>query len=222
VIEVAGLGKTYTASGGSRVAALQGIDLSVAKGEFLALTGPSGSGKTTLLFCVAGLITPSGGSVRISGVEVSRLGGAARAAFRAENLGFVFQTYHLVPYLTALENVCVAALARGVTGGAARKTAGEVLGRVGLGARLSHLPGELSGGEQQRVSLARALVNNPAVLLADEPTGNLDGKRSDEIVELMAEENRTRGQTIVLATHNMKVAERASRRVQLEDGRLVS
>jgi ABC-type lipoprotein export system ATPase subunit len=221
MIQIAGLTKTYDASGRTHVDALKDIALTVEEGEFVALTGPSGSGKTTLLFSIAGMITPTAGEVRVEDVKVSALGGPARAAFRAERLGFVFQMFHLVPYLTALENVCVATLAQGRSGAEARTAAEEVLGRVGLGERMQHLPGELSGGEQQRVSLARALVNRPAVLLADEPTGNLDAERAGEIMDLLEQENRERGQTIVLATHNMKVAERASRRLQLENGRLI-
>ena len=219
MIEVAGLTKVYQAAGRTHVRALEDVSLKVERGEFVALTGPSGSGKTTLLFAVAGMVTPTEGSVTVRGVEVSGLDGAARAAFRAESLGFVFQMFHLVPYLTALENVCVAGLARGRGSLEARQAARDILGRVGLGERTSHLPGELSGGEQQRVSLARALVNGPAVLLADEPTGNLDGERAEEIMRLLVGENRERGQTIVMATHNMKVAEQATRRLRLEDGR---
>ncbi len=220
MITIAGLTKTYASAGRTHVDALKEIDLHVDDGEFLALTGPSGSGKTTLLFSMAGMITPTKGSVTVAGREVSALSGPARAAFRARHMGFVFQMFYLVPYLTALENVCVAALAQGRTGAAARAAAKEALERVGLAGRTSHLPGELSGGEQQRVSLARALVNNPAVLLADEPTGNLDAARADEIMDLIGRENSERGQTIVMATHNMKIAERASRGITLEDGRL--
>ncbi|MHC4916242.1 MAG: ABC transporter ATP-binding protein [Planctomycetota bacterium] len=221
MITVDGLTKTYAATGRTHVDALKDVSVAVEKGEFLALTGPSGSGKTTLLFSIAGMITPTQGSVQVDGVDVSALGGPARAAFRAEKMGFVFQMFYLVPYLTALENVCVGALAQGWSGAAARAAAEEVLGRVGLAERTRHLPGELSGGEQQRVSLARALVNGPAVLLADEPTGNLDAARAEEIMDLLERENRERGQTIVMATHNMKVAERASRRLNLENGHLI-
>ena len=159
--------------------------------------------------------------MKVNGLEVSALSGAARSRFRAEKLGFVFQMFYLVPYLTALENVCVARTARGQGGSEARDAAAAALDRVGLAERMNHLPGELSGGEQQRVSLARALVNEPAVLLADEPTGNLDGQRSDEIMEFLARENQQRGQTIVLATHDMRVAERAGLRFRMDSGKLV-
>ena len=221
MINVKGLARSFRPSRGGEVVALAGIDLDVASGEFAALTGPSGSGKTTLLFAIGGLLTPTAGSVTVAGTEVSALSAPARARWRAGNLGFVFQTFHLVPYLSALENVCLAPLARGRAGTAARESAEEILGRLGLADRLDHLPGELSAGEQQRVSLARALANEPAVLLADEPTGNLDGPRAAEIMDLLVEENR-RGQTMVLATHSEQVAARASRHFRLEHGRLVS
>jgi ABC-type lipoprotein export system ATPase subunit len=222
MIEIAGLGKTYDIAGRTHVNALADVNVRIAPGEFVALTGPSGSGKTTLLFAIAGMITPTAGRVSVEGVAVSQLGGSRRARFRAQRLGFVYQMFYLVPYLTALENVCVATLARGRPNSDSRRAAADELARVGLAGRANHLPGELSGGEQQRVSLARALVNSPAVLLADEPTGNLDAARADEIMDILGRENSERGQTIVLATHNMKIAERASRQIQLEDGKLVS
>ena len=221
MIEVAGLTKVYQASGRTHVHALEDVSLRIETGEFAALTGPSGSGKTTLLFAIAGMVTLTKGTVKVAGLEISALSGAQRARFRAESLGFVYQMFYLVPYLTALENVCVAGMAQGRGGAESRRAAREMLDRVGLAGRADHLPGELSGGEQQRASLARALAGGPAVLLADEPTGNLDGARAEEIMELLAQENRERGQTIVMATHNMKVAERAARRFALDDGRLV-
>lgn len=220
MISVQGLSKVFRAASGDEVRALDGISLEIKPGEFAALTGPSGSGKTTLLFALAGLVTPTAGTVSVAGAEVSRLSAPARAAWRAKSLGFVFQTFYLAPYLSAVENVCVARLALGEGGRGARGAAEAILGRLGLAERLNHRPGELSAGEQQRVSLARALANSPAVLLADEPTGNLDGPRAEEILGLLAEENR-RGQTIVLATHSEAVAARASRRVKLDRGKLV-
>jgi putative ABC transport system ATP-binding protein len=220
VISIKALTKVFRARSGAEVRALDGIDLEIKSGEFAALTGPSGSGKTTLLFTIGGLVRPSSGSVSVGGVEVSALSAPARAGWRAKSLGFVFQTFYLVPYLSAVENVCLARLAIGEGGAAARKSAEEILARLGLAERVDHLPGELSAGEQQRVSLARALANEPAVLLADEPTGNLDGPRADEIMNLLAEENK-RGQTIVLATHSEPVAARASRRIRLDRGKLV-
>ncbi len=222
MIDIAGLTMTYDSAGRTHVDALADIDLKIEPGEFAAITGPSGSGKTTLLFAIAGMITPSSGHVSVEGTNVSALGGSRRAAFRAQRLGFVYQMFYLVPYLTALENVCVATLAQGKASAASRQSATGELTRMGLADRLHHLPGELSGGEHQRVSIARALVNNPAVLLADEPTGNLDAARADEIMDILERENTERQQTILLATHNMKVAERASRQIHLEDGRLVS
>ncbi len=221
MITVRGLSRKFQPSRGGEVAALAGIDLEIKSGEFAALTGPSGSGKTTLLFAIGGLLTPTSGAVSVAGTEVSSLSAPARARWRAENLGFVFQTFHLVPYLSAVENVCLAPLARGQAGAAARESAVAILKRLGLADRLDHLPGELSAGEQQRVSLARALANEPAVLLADEPTGNLDGPRAAEIMDLLVEENK-RGQTIVLATHSEQVAARAGRRIRLERGKLLA
>jgi putative ABC transport system ATP-binding protein len=220
MIAVKALSKVFRARSGAEVRALDGVDLEVKAGEFAALTGPSGSGKTTLLFALGGLVRPTSGTVSVGGVEVSGLSAPARARWRAKSLGFVFQTFYLVPYLSAIENVCLARLALGEGGAAARKSAEEILARLGLAERVDHLPGELSAGEQQRVSLARALANQPAVLLADEPTGNLDGPRAEEIMNLLAEENQ-RGQTIVLATHSEQVAARAGRRIRLDRGKLV-
>ena len=221
MIRLAHLTKIYDSPGKTQVRALEDISLCAAKGEFLALTGPSGSGKTTLLFSIAGMITPTSGTVTVAGQEITKLDSSQRSDFRAGNVGFVFQMFYLVPYLTALENVRAAGMARSDTGDDFRKRAEEFLARLGLEERMSHLPSELSAGEQQRVSLARALVNQPAVLLADEPTGNLDGPRAEEIMKLLAEENK-RGQTIVLATHSGQVAGRASRQVRLERGRLIA
>ena len=220
MIAIQGLTKVFRAASGDQVRALDGIELQIKTGEFAALTGPSGSGKTTLLFAIGGLVTPTAGGVSVGGAEVSAMSASARARWRAKSLGFVFQTFYLVPYLSAVENVCLARLALGEGGAAARKSAEAILARLGLAERFGHRPGELSAGEQQRVSLARALANAPAVLLADEPTGNLDGPRAEEILALLAEENR-RGQTIVLATHNEAVAARASRRIKLDRGKLL-
>jgi putative ABC transport system ATP-binding protein len=222
MINIAALTKTYDAAGRTHVNALSDITVKIEPGEFVALTGPSGSGKTTLLFAIAGMITPTSGSVNVEDVTVSGLSGSRRARFRAQRLGFVYQMFYLVPYLTALENVCVATLAQGRPASASRQIAAEELVRVGLGDRMKHLPGELSGGEQQRVSIARALVNSPSVLLADEPTGNLDAARAEEIMNILERENTERRQTILLATHNMKVAARASRLIKLDDGKLVT
>jgi len=220
MIDIAGLTMTYESAGRTCVDALREINLKIEPGEFVAITGPSGSGKTTLLFAIAGMITPSSGHVSVQGTKVSALGGSGRAAFRAGRLGFVYQMFYLVPYLTALENVCVATLAQGRPSSVSRQRAAEELERMGLAERIHHLPGELSGGEQQRVSIARALVNGPAVLLADEPTGNLDAARAEEIMGILERENSERKQTILMATHNMRIAERASRQIHLDGGKL--
>jgi ABC-type lipoprotein export system ATPase subunit len=221
MIKISGLTKTYAEGGRTSVDALLDVDLEIKAGEFVALTGPSGSGKTTLLFAIAGMITPSKGSVVVGERNLTTMSGAQRANFRANDLGFIFQMFHLIPYLTAHENVCVGALAQGVTGNQGRLLASNALERVGLQDRLKHLPGELSGGEQQRVSTARALVNSPAVLLADEPTGNLDSSRAQEIIDILKRENSQRNQTIIMATHNMEIAAQASRTISLLDGQVV-
>ncbi|MCG3181172.1 MAG: Lipoprotein-releasing system ATP-binding protein LolD [Phycisphaerae bacterium] len=211
------LTRTYI-KGAERINAIDGVNLTVAPGEFLAINGPSGSGKTTLLFALAGLIRPTSGTVRVAGVEVSSQSPAATARFRAEHIGFIFQTFYLVPYLTAAENVMLAQTASG--SGADAAAAGELLSRIGLGERLRHKPSELSAGEQQRVAFARAVVNRPPLLLGDEPTGNLDQKRGREILELIADYNRGGG-TVILVTHSDTVTEFASRRIDLVDGRIM-
>ncbi len=202
--------------GRNTIRAIDGINLQVSRGEFVAINGPSGSGKTTLLFAVAGLIRATRGYVEVAGVNVSDRSPTATAHFRANNIGFIFQTFYLVPYLTALENVRLAQRAAG-SGGAAE--ASELLGRIGLAERLTHYPNELSAGEQQRVALARALINRPGLLLGDEPTGNLDTARGREILELIADYNR-RGGTVILVSHSDAVSEFATRRVNLVDGKL--
>jgi putative ABC transport system ATP-binding protein len=203
---------------------LSGVDLDVAEGEVLAVLGPSGSGKTTLLGLLAGLDRPSEGTVRLRGVALDELDEDERAAFRAEHVGFVFQNFQLVPTLTALENVLVALELlppqRRRTPAAAERRARELLERVGLGDRLDHHPAQLSGGEQQRVGLARAFANDPRVLFADEPTGNLDRATGHEVVELLLELNRERGTTLVVVTHDEELARRASRIVHLAAGRI--
>jgi putative ABC transport system ATP-binding protein len=196
--------------------ALDAVDLTIARGEWLAVMGPSGSGKSTLIHLLGALDTPTAGSVRVAGVEVSALGESGRARFRRERVGIVFQQFHLLPYLTALENVMVAQHYHSVAdAGEAR----AVLDRVGLGDRASHLPGQLSGGEQQRVCVARALVNQPQLLLADEPTGNLDEDNESRVLALF-EELHAEGHTLVTVTHANRVGLLADRRVELAHGRL--
>jgi putative ABC transport system ATP-binding protein len=231
-------------SGGRRLAVLREIDLAVAAGEFVAIIGPSGSGKTTLLGLLAGLDHPSSGAVRLDGQDLGSLTEDGRARLRAEKIGFVFQTFHLLPTLTALENVLVpleilgggrrgrgngageAAMRHGggsgrLSAAAMRERAVGLLDRVGLGDRLDHYPTQLSGGEQQRVALARAFANEPRILFADEPTGNLDAETGRGVIDLLFELNRESGVTVVLVTHDPELAARAGRVVRLAGGRIV-
>jgi putative ABC transport system ATP-binding protein len=197
--------------------ALDALSLEIAAGEWVAVTGPSGSGKTTLLNILAGLDRPTGGRVVVDGLELQDLPARDLLRHRRERVGLVFQQFHLIPYLTALENVMLAQYVHSMTD---RAEAREALERVGLGARLDHLPRQLSGGEQQRVCIARALVNHPSIVLADEPTGNLDGVSEALVVSLLADLHR-RGHTLVLVTHDLGLAARADREVRLEHGREV-
>jgi putative ABC transport system ATP-binding protein len=212
-------------SGNRMLRVLGGVDLSLASGGVTAVVGPSGSGKTTLLGIMAGLDRPTRGEVLLGETSITALTEDERAGFRAEHVGFVFQTFHLFPSLTALENVQVplelAPRTRRLVGRDLRARAGELLERVGLGERLDHYPGQLSGGEQQRVALARAFVSRPRILFADEPTGNLDRRAGERIVSLMEALNREHGTTLVLATHDVELAARADRVLRILDGRLL-
>jgi len=205
---------------------LEGVDLSVAQGEVVAILGPSGSGKTTLLGLLAGLDRPSEGAVDLEGRALGPLDEDERAALRAESVGFVFQSFQLLPTLTALENVLVPLEllppTRAHTPAEDDQRAAELLARVGLAERVDHYPSQLSGGEQQRVAIARAFANDPRVLFADEPTGNLDRETGHEIAELLFELNRERGTTLVIVTHDTEIAKRAQRIVRLDAGRVVS
>ena len=212
------LSKTYV-SGGRDLTVLKDITFALEPGGFLAIVGPSGSGKTTLLGLLAGLDRPSGGTVSLDGADLGGLDEDERARVRGAKVGFVFQSFQLIPTLTALENVQVPMELRGEPddGSAAR-----LLERVGLGGRGHHYPAQLSGGEQQRVALARAFSNRPRILFADEPTGNLDARTGSVIVDLMTELNRDLGTTLVLVTHDAELAARARRTIRLADGALVS
>jgi putative ABC transport system ATP-binding protein len=212
------LTKTYS-SGGRDLTVVKNISFSLEPGGFLAIVGPSGSGKTTLLGLLAGLDRPTSGTVTLDGDALDQLGEDARARIRGEKVGFVFQSFQLIPTLTALENVQVPLELRGIDG---RRRAAELLERVGLGGRGHHYPAQLSGGEQQRVALARAFSNHPKVLFADEPTGNLDARTGATVVELMGELNRDSGTTIVLVTHDPDLASQARRTIRLADGAIVS
>jgi putative ABC transport system ATP-binding protein len=206
-------------SGTQQLTVLQQVSFEIPDGAFVAIVGPSGSGKTTLLGLLAGLDTPSGGEVLLDGAPLHALDEDARARVRGDKVGFVFQSFQLIPTLTALENVQVPLELRGERGAGERAKA--LLERVGLGARLDHYPTQLSGGEQQRVAIARAFANRPKVLFADEPTGNLDGATGERIVALLEELNRAEGTTIVLVTHDIGLAERTQRVIRLRDGALV-
>ena len=206
-------------SGSSRLAVLKNVSFTIPQGAFVAIVGPSGSGKTTLLGLLAGLDTPSEGTVTLDGVDLTRLTEDERAKLRGEKVGFIFQSFQLIPTLTAIENVQVPLELRGDPGAAAR--ARELMDRVGLADRADHFPAQLSGGEQQRVAIARAFSNAPRILFADEPTGNLDGETGERIVALLEALNKESGSTIVLVTHEMYLAERASRIIRLKDGDVV-
>ena len=220
MIVAEGLEKTYM-SGGRPLPVLTSIDLEVEAESFVAVVGPSGSGKTTLLGLLAGLDEPTRGRVYLDGEDIFALTEDGRAEFRLQRVGFVFQTFYLLPTLTALENVLVPLELRGTAKGLTGE-ATALLERVGLGDRLDHFPAQLSGGEQQRVALARAFANRPKILFADEPTGNLDQETGEGIVEMLEELNRDARTTLVMVTHDLSLAARAHRIVSLAGGRIVS
>ncbi|MCC6233378.1 MAG: ABC transporter ATP-binding protein [Verrucomicrobiales bacterium] len=213
------LRKSYR-MGRRNVEVLQGATLEVGVGEFVALRGASGSGKSTLLHLLGGLDVPDSGSIEFDGAPLAKSSAAGLAAFRNMSVGFVFQAYHLLPELDALENVCLPARVARRSVGETEQRARELLGRVGLSSRLDHRPAELSGGEQQRVAIARALINRPRLVLADEPTGNLDSHTGSEIMELLTSLRTEHGTALVLVTHDPRVAARAPRTLELEDGRV--
>jgi putative ABC transport system ATP-binding protein len=221
LVEFRGVNRTY-GSGDAEVRALDGADLAIADGEFVAIMGPSGSGKSTCLNVIGLLDAPTSGSYRFRGVEVGGLNGDARALLRRNFLGFVFQGFNLLARTTAVENVELPLVYRRVGAAERRRRAMQALAEVGLAGREHHTPAQLSGGQQQRVAIARAIVTDPSLLLADEPTGNLDTARKQEILRLLVELNRTRGITIAMVTHEPEMAEAAGRIVVFRDGRVAS
>jgi putative ABC transport system ATP-binding protein len=217
LVRVRGVHKTFS-RGGEKIDVLQGLDLDVGKGEFLALMGPSGSGKSTLLNLIGGLDRPSAGSIEVGGVRIDQLAESKLTAWRARHVGFVFQMYNLLPALTAERNVELPLLLTSLSSARRRQQVATALALVGLADRTKHYPRQLSGGQEQRVGIARAIVTDPTLLLCDEPTGDLDRKSGDEILELLGALHREHGKTIVMVTHDPHAAERASRLVHLDKG----
>ena len=217
LVRVDGVHKTYR-RGEERIDVLQGLDVSIGRGEFLALMGPSGSGKSTLLNLLGGLDRPSAGAITIDGLRIDQLSEARLAAWRARHVGFVFQMYNLLPALTAERNVELPLLLTSLSKAARRQHVATALSVVGLGDRARHYPRQLSGGQEQRVGIARAIVTDPTLLLCDEPTGDLDRKSGDEVLDLLAALNRDHGKTIVMVTHDPHAAARAARVVHLDKG----
>jgi putative ABC transport system ATP-binding protein len=221
LLEARGVRKVYR-TGTVEVEALHSLDLTVDSGELVAVMGASGSGKTTLLNCLSGLDDIDGGAVLVQGEDLFAMSDARRTEHRARSMGFVFQAFNLIPVFTAAENVELPLLLTGTPGPEARDQAMRMLDRVGLGHRTAHRPNEMSGGEQQRVTIARALVAQPAIVWADEPTGNLDSKMAEQVMDLLCELNAHDGQTIVMVTHDPGIGERCKRMVRMRDGSLVA
>jgi putative ABC transport system ATP-binding protein len=220
IVEARGIRKTYD-TGKVQVNALSGVDLVLQRGEMVAIMGPSGCGKTTLLNCLSGLDAVDEGEVVIEGVPLGEMSDRERTDYRAHRMGFVFQFYNLMPVLTAVENVELPLLVARVSAGEARRRALDALGLVGLADRAGHVPDELSGGERQRVTIARSLVNDPAIVWADEPTGDLDSENAEEIVELMRRLNLERGLTFLIVTHDIAVGRKTDRIIRMLDGQVV-
>jgi putative ABC transport system ATP-binding protein len=220
IIDARDVAKVYS-SGDVRVDALRGVSLQVARGEMLAVMGPSGCGKTTLLNCLSGLDRINAGSIVIDGTDLESMNDRQKTTYRAHKMGFIFQTYNLLPVLSAVENVELPLVVSGVAAGDARRRALAALDRVGLADRANNWPAQLSGGQRQRVTVARSLINDPAIVWADEPTGALDSKTAGGIIDLMEKLNREHGQTFVIVTHDAGVGRRCHRLVQMSDGEIV-
>lgn len=220
IIEAHGVHKTYR-SGRLEVQALRGVDFGVEPGEMVAVMGPSGCGKTTLLNCLSGLDECDSGEVRIEGANLRQMDDRRRTDYRSRRMGFIFQTFNLLPVLTAVENVELPLLVSGVRPAEARRRATAALERVGLGERIHHRPAELSGGQRQRVSIARALVNDPAIVWADEPTGNLDSKTTADVMGLIQQLNTEQQQTFVIVTHDADIGALCNRIVRMNDGQII-
>lgn len=218
ILEIQNLSKTY-GSGETMVKALDNVSFSVDKGEFVAIVGPSGSGKSTLLHILGGVDTPTSGKVIIDKTDISKLDETALAIFRRRQIGLVYQFYNLIPILTVEENLTLPLLLDGRKPD--KKQIVDMVERLGLSKRLTHLPNQLSGGQQQRVSIGRALINNPAIMLADEPTGNLDSENSKEIISLLRRFNKEFNQTVIIITHDERIALSADRVISIEDGKIV-
>ena len=210
----------YYQLGDETIKAVDGIDITINKGDFIAIVGPSGSGKSTAMNMVGALDIATKGDIYLDGLNIEQLGESQLAQIRGKKIGFVFQTFNLIPTLTALENVMLPMVFQGIPLYKRQERATELLKKIGLGERLNHLPNELSGGERQRVALARALANNPDVILADEPTGNLDTKRGEEVADMFNKLSKE-GKTIILVTHDMDIAKHADRIYKLKDGKIV-
>lgn len=221
MLEVKDVSKIYDL-GNNQVIPLDNVSVTVKKGDLVSVIGPSGSGKSTLLYTIGGLLTPSRGDVVIGGTKIYELNSKGRAQFRRENLGFIFQTFELLPYLTAKENVMIPLHLAGVSSGEQEVLAMDALEKVGLSKRANHKPTELSGGEQQRVAVARGIVNNPRILLADEPTGNLDQKTGAEIMKLLCDLHEEEGLTLIFVTHDPAKARLAGYVVEMVDGHIVT
>ncbi len=217
--ELHGVERRYL-KGAAEVMALRGIDLDIRAGELLSIEGPSGSGKSTLLQLLGALDTPTAGTVHFEGQDLSRAGEKTLTEIRSERIGFIFQQFNLIPTLSAADNVAIAMAPRHVSKSTQRERAADLLSRVGLGERLDHLPSRLSGGEQQRVAIARALANHPEVIVADEPTGNLDTKNAAGVMDLLVGLQSAGDVTLIIATHDPEVARHASRQIRMRDGRI--